>query len=434
MERGLREAVFRDARRLVESLYNDRDIFPDNQPARGREVCHGRRGLRVETLFGPIRLERRYLHHPPSGTGRSPLDETLGLEGRYSPALARIVCRAASLAPSFERGAGELAEWAAIHVGARQFGRLAARLAPGLEDALATMDGPCESRGARQRSLPVLYVESDGTGTPMRKQALAGRRGKQRDGTAKTREAKLGCVFTQTGTDGQGRPVRDPGSTSYVGTYKGCREIGVLLRQEAVRRGLERAGQVVCLGDGAAWIWKNFELTFPGAVQILDYYHACEYLVEMAGAVHETDPQKAEALHTRWRRETKQSSPDSPLAEARRLLGAHPEWSEQKRALIQSKIDYLENHSRRTRYGEYRARGYFIGSGVVEAGCKTVVGARLKQSGMFWSEDGARNILSLRCLVLGPHFETAWKTRRRLLEEENLRKRRWLPDQTPRVA
>jgi hypothetical protein len=73
--------------------------------------------------------------------------------------------------------------------------------------------------------------------------------------------------------------------------------------------------------------------------------------------------------------------------------------------------------------------GLFIGSGVVEAGCKTVIGRRLKQSGMFWSQTGAEDILSLRCLVLGPHFDSTWKVRRQLLEQQQSKARRWNPDQ-----
>ncbi len=432
MERGLREAMFRDARGIIESLYNNRDIFPDAEPGFALEVCHPKRPVNVHTLFGTICLKRRYFHHPPSKTGRAPLDEILGLEGGYSPALARIVCRAASTVPSFEQGAADLAELAAIQVNARQFGRLAGAVAPGLENALATMEEAPPEAG--QKDQPVLYVECDGTGTPMRKEALAGRAGKQEDGSAKTREAKLGCVFTQSATDEQGRPVRDPASTSHVGTYRGCRDIAVLLRQEAMRRGLSRAQQVVCLGDGAAWIWNNFELTFPGAVQILDYYHASEYVVAIAATIHDSDKEKAEALHTRWRRGMKESSPDALIAEATDVLDAHPEWSEEKRTTIQSKISYLQSHASRTRYGEYRAKGYFIGSGVIEAGCKTVVGGRLKQSGMFWSEAGAQNILGLRCLILGPHFDEAWRIRRKLLEQERRKARRWLPNEKSEAA
>jgi hypothetical protein len=76
-------------------------------------------------------------------------------------------------------------------------------------------------------------------------------------------------------------------------------------------------------------------------------------------------------------------------------------------------------------YGEYRAKGYFIGSGVIEAGCKTVVGSRLKQSGMFWSKRGAENILDMRCLFLGPDFERVWERRIELKIEQKRKARRW---------
>ncbi len=150
--------------------------------------------------------------------------------------------------------------------------------------------------------------------------------------------------------------------------------------------------------------------------------------MEIARAVHESDKQKAKEQHERWTADMKQNSPAALILETYTLLAEHPEWSEERKTLIRDKIKYLENHRDRTCYGEYQAAGYFIGSGVIEAGCKTVVGKRLKQSGMFWSEQGAQNILGLRCLMLGPHFEAAWEIRRKILEEERRKARRWLPE------
>jgi len=422
IEQGLLDALRHDGNRLIAALYNDRSILPDDEPRRELETCHEGRTRRIQTLFGEVSLRRRYYHHLPSGTGRCPLDEALGLEGAYSPAVARLMCRAASLSPSYQQGAEDLAVYAGLAIESRQLGRMVAAVAPGMNQALSTLD-PCMGS---QGPIPVLYASVDGTGTPMRREELAGRPGKQEDGSARTREAKLGCVFTQTTTDEQGQPLRDPDSTSYVGTFQGCRDAGVLLQQEALRRGLGRAQQVVYLGDGAAWIWENCRLCFPGAVEILDFYHASEHVADMTKVIHE-DQDQAAALHRRWSHDMKQTSPAGLLAEARALLDEHPDWRETKRAAIQSEINYLESHATRTHYGQYRAKGYFIGSGVIEAGCKTVVGRRLKQSGMFWSETGAENILSLRCQVLGPHFDASWKARRELLAEQRLKARRWLP-------
>lgn len=429
IEQGLREALQRDGNKIISSLYNDRNLLPDEQKPLPCETCYPKRTRRIQTLFGEIILSRNYHHHPASGTGRHPLDDILCLERGCTPAVARLICRAASLSPSYQRGAQDLAAYAQLEFDARDLGRMVEVVAPSLEDALTSID-PAQPAAP----VPVLYVSIDGTGTPMRREELVGRRGKQEDGSARTREAKLACVFTQTSTDEKGRPMRNPDSTSYVGTFQGCREAGVLLHQEAIRRGLGLAGQVVYLGDGAAWVWENCRLTFPGAVEILDFYHASEHVSQLAKAIHDNDPEAAEKRHRQWNEQMKQSSPAALLTESRTLLVEHHEWPEAKRDAIQSEINYLENHSTRTHYGEYRDKGYFIGSGVIEAGCKTVVGARLKQSGMFWSEKGAQNILSLRCLIIGPHFDTTWTARRTLLAESRIKARRWLREDEIKAA
>lgn len=111
----------------------------------------------------------------------------------------------------------------------------------------------------------------------------------------------------------------------------------------------------------------------------------------------------------RWCHDMKRTSPASLLAETRAMLEAHPGWSEAKREAVQAQLNYLAGHAARTHFGEYRAKGWFIGSGVNDAGSKAVVARRLKQSGMFWSEAGAEDILGLRCLVLGPHFDAPWR-------------------------
>ena len=197
---------------------------------------------------------------------------------------------------------------------------------------------------------------------------------------------------------------------------------------------VEQTGVVDHVGDGVAWVWNNFKLTFPDAIQILDFFHATEYVVKIAEAIHCDDKEKAEALHERWRKIMKDSSPKKLITEARKLLNKHPEWDEARQEIIRAKINYLESHTSRTNYGEYRSKGYFIGSGVIEAGCKTVVGGRLKQSGMFWSERGAENILSMRCLFLGQDFERVWKKRCELKIVEKQKARRWLPNEKIKAA
>jgi len=431
IEQGLRDALMRDGKRIIAALYNDRALLPDDEIALPFETIHRKRTRRVHTLFGRIELRRNYHHHFKSGTGRCPLDDLLGLEGAFSPAVARLVCRAASRSGSYREAAEDLSDYAGLRLDPRDLGRVVGAAAPGLREALTGLTPRCEPSAP---TIAVLYVSCDGTGTPMRRKELQGIKGKQEDGTARTREAKLGCVFTQTACDSEGKPLRDPDSTSYVGTYQGCREIAVLLHQEARRRGLDRAKQVVYIGDGAAWVWENCRLTFPKAIEILDFYHASEHVGQLASALHDTDPDQAASCRSRWCHDMKQTSPAALVTECRSPLADHPEWSKVKRDAIELQLNYLESHSSRTHYGQYRANGWFIGSGVIEAGCKTVVGRRLKQSGMFWSEVGAEDILSLRCLVLGPHFDAAWQERRNILAREKVKARRWSPVEEKRAA
>ena len=129
----------------------------------------------------------------------------------------------------------------------------------------------------------------------------------------------------------------------------------------------------------------------------------------------------------------KETDPSAMLQQVRKLMDAGS-FSQEDIEKINGKIAYFENQAGRTRYGEFRAKGYFIGSGVIEAGCKCVVGRRLKQSGMFWSEAGAENLLSLRCLVLGPHHSAAWEARPKIIAQHQAEARRWSAPELPAAA
>jgi hypothetical protein len=413
---------------MLQRLFRDPDLFPDEEPARPMEKRHARRPLTVQTLFGPVQLHRSYYHHRPSHTGRSPLDERLGLVGGFSPAIARMMCEAAARSGSYAEASRDLQLYAGVELETRAFDRIVNRVAPELSEALESLP-VC----AKAKPVPVFYVSADGTGVPMRRKELEGRKGRQPDGSSKTREAKLGCVFTQTATDKDGWPLRDPDSTSYVATFAGSSALGIELRREAVRRGLACAQQVVFLGDGANWVWEIARENFPGSVEILDIYHATEYVGELSTALFGGDDAKRTGQRERWIACMKENNPDEMLREARDLMAAG-DFTPEQIAKINGVIAYFEKQAARTRYGEFRAKGYFIGSGVIEAGCKCAVGRRLKQSGMFWIEAGAENLLSLRCLVLGPHHSAAWEARPKIVAFHQAKARRWNPAQLPAAA
>jgi hypothetical protein len=421
VEQGLRDALLRDGQSMLQALLNDRSLLPDAEPARPLETRYTQRKHRVQTLFGPIILKRSYYHHQRNGHGRCPLDEKLDLVRGHTPALAKLICRASSQSASFAEAAADLKAYSGVELDSRGFGRLVADIAPTLNQALSTLPA-----ASPQAPVDILYVSSDGTGVPMRKEELKGSKGKQPDGSARTREVKLGCVFTQSSVDDKGEPIRDPDSTSYVGTFEGCRAAGIMLHQEAHRRGYGTARQVVCIGDGAAWVWENMRLSFPGAQQILDFYHASEHLGHLACALLGKGSAQAQEQQQQWCHQLKHSDSSRIIEQAQnQLKERQSQLSEAQREEARREIAYLQTHAERTRYGEYRARGWFIGSGVVEAGCKTVVGRRLKQSGMFWSQRGGEDLLQIRCLIMGPHFEAAWNARQPILAQQRRKARRW---------
>lgn len=130
--------------------------------------------------------------------------------------------------------------------------------------------------------VPKLYIALDGTGVPAVPADTESRKGKGPDGRAHTREVKLGALFTQTEVDADGFPVRDPQSSSHVATFEPVQHFGVLVSAEARRQGSDNAGQLVVLGDEAAWIWNLASLHFPAATHIVDLYHAREHLYGLA--------------------------------------------------------------------------------------------------------------------------------------------------------
>lgn len=404
LELLVRTAVFKSANALVGWLLQQTvERIDAAYQAKAGEVYKGRQTITVQGIFGHFELQRAYYYNAGQEQGRHPADAALGLEGSYTPALAKLICLEGADEQTYLKAERHLAQTGGIVVSARQIQRVVqsvGQAAQSWQERPAT-PGTCEHTAAS-----VLYVSADGTGVPMVPEELAARKGKQADGKAKTRQVYLGCVFTQHRVDDQGRPVRDWESTSYVSSFKSIDQFGPLLRQEAFRRGFGTAAQAVVLIDGANGLANMARLTFPGCTQIVDFYHAMEH----AGLVLEALLGKAHAdyqprLH-RWAERLLQDEVAALIVEARQECAGRP-----CAPAVEEALHYFATNVSRMQYGTFRAAGYFIGSGVVEAGCKTVIGARCKQSGMFWSEPGAENILALRCIHQSRRLEEFWKHR-----------------------
>lgn len=401
VETGLRTALLQDGRRLLENLLNDLTLPLQGDASRPGEKCTPAVERHLETLFGPLTLRRNYYHAADIGTGRYPLDAALKLAGPYTPALARLMSRAGAQT-GFESGSEDLRVYGGLAIQGRQIHRLMQTIGPAVQRAVEA--APAETSPA---PIPVLYVEVDGTGAPMVPAALAGRKGKQPDGTAKTREVKLGCVFTQHGTDAEGQAVRDAASTTYLCGLETAADFGTRLRREARRRGLGQSERVVLLGDGAAWVWELGRVNFSSAIEILDYYHAREHLSRLIEALVGKGTPVATKLQARWESWLWTGEVTRLLKTARRR--GQPGGGALS-AAVATELGYFEKNRTRMRYGEFRRQGLFIGSGVVEAGCKTVVGQRAKQSGMCWTEAGLLAVLHTRCALLSGQFDAFWDT------------------------
>jgi hypothetical protein len=326
-----------------------------------------------------------------------------------SPGLRRMMARAGSK-ETFKEGRDDLQVYAGIAVSAKDVERVAESIGADMERwSLPERKRWIAYRpvGLVAKTIPTLYVEADGTGVPMVREELAGRRGKQADGSAKTREAKLGCVFTQTMLDAEGRPVRDPSSTSFVGAIESAEDFGWRLYAESARRGLHQAKRVVVLGDGAEWIHSLHAMHWPEALRIVDLYHAREHVAELCKELFAGQDNRITHHRIRWWADLDKGRVEKIAAEAERSLPA----SGKARDEAVRQIAYLTKNKEHMRYAQFRQAGLFVGSGVVEAGCGSVIGLRLKRSGMEWSVRGANAIIALRCMTVSARLDDYWSSR-----------------------
>jgi hypothetical protein len=398
----VRAALFKQASVLVGMLLQAAaDRLDAAYPSKPGQERKGRVGLEVQCLFGTFSLERDYYYHAGKQAGHYPADAGLGLETGYTPALARLICLEGADESGYQKAEEHLRETGGIAVDARQVQRVVQRIGPAAQGWQER-----EARPGTERP-PILYLSADGTGVPMRPEELVGRKGKQADGSSLTLQAYLGCAFTQHGRDEKGRPVRDYQSTSYVSCLGPVSEFAPMLRREAIRRGLGSAGQIVFLVDGAEGLECLGRDYFPGAVQIVDFYHAMEHgsrvLVVVLGS--KEHPDYKARLH-QWAKRLLRNGVAKLIAEVRQACAGQP-----TEAAVEKALGYFVRNVARMQYGTFRKAGFFIGSGVVEAGCKTVIGARCKQSGMRWSRPGAQGILALRCISASRRLTQFWQYR-----------------------
>jgi hypothetical protein len=408
-EMGARAGLHRAGSSLLAELLNQPDGPATSPCSCGQQApYYDRRERQLLTALGEVKFERAYYVCPHCGEGHCPRDRQLDIEGQAcSPGVRRMLATVGSDA-SFEKGRDQMEVLAGIEVTAKAVERHAEAIGADIEARQQAEIGRAkqlELPTVAAPAVPVLYIEMDGTGVPMVRAETAGRAGK--NGEARTREVKLGCVFTQTTTDEKGRAMRDEASTTYVGAIEGAEPFGLRLYTEAWRRGWCRAQKKVILADGAVWIWNLAAQHFPGAVEVVDLYHARQHLHDLCAKLLAHD----EKLRKRSLARCLDRLDKGKIEALVKLVQELPAASEELRQFRATEAEYFARNRERMRYPVFRAQGLFVGSGVIEAGCRTVVAQRLKQSGMFWTTRGANSILALRCCRFNRRFEDYWADR-----------------------
>ena len=410
MEMAARRQALRLAARALEQRLN-----ADTSDHTGAELpcsCgepaqyRGRHEKIFESVLGPLRLERAYYHCAQCQSGFCPRDRALRLElFSLTPGVLPMTGSTAALV-SFEESSSLLHELAGVEVSISQVQRAAEAL--GIE--IAADERVCVDR--RGEVAPTMYLGMDGTGVPMRPSEVAGRAGKQPDGSAKTREAKVVTVWSAESRDEEGKPMRDPGSITYSAAIESAATVDTSLQRsdlaervlrEATRRGFTEAPRCAVLGDGSIWIWNTARELFPQAIQILDRYHAKEALHRTAQSIFGATSAEVKPWATARCTELDDGKLQAIISALRPHLGSCNEAA--------NCATYIIRNRRRMRYPKFHAQGLCTSTGVLEAGCKVAIGTRLKRAGMHWSVSGANAIIALRCAKLSGRFEDFWERR-----------------------
>ena len=410
LENLVRQTSLRVGARFLEEMINSDKS--DGQPIithpDGRVMNYaGRKKKTFVTVLGEITLNRAY-YIDDNGRGYFPRDKKLGLDkDSLSDGVKRMVGHTAGRI-SFKESSRMIEKLAALHVSAKQIERVAEALGEEISENERSVikDGTACSK--------TMYLGIDGTGCPVGKEETEGRKGKQPDGSAKTREVKLVVTFSADSKDKNGTPVRDKESVTYNAAIESAStgdtdetisDFAARVERESKRRGFDKAEKKVILGDGAKWIWNIATELFPDAIQIIDLYHAKGTISRVAKGVYGPESD----LGKRWGKELRDD------LEAGRidiiLEKLEPHLNDSKEAVSCRK--YLLHNRDRLNYPHFRKMGLSTSSGIVESGCRHVIGARVKQSGMHWSVAGANSIIALRCSMLSGRFDNFMSERKK---------------------
>jgi hypothetical protein len=364
-------------------------------PCGQRLLTPRRRPASVLTVLGSISVTRPYYHCPQCHQGGAPFDQQIGLcAGSTSAGLDELLALLGARQDSFEEAVAVLDKLTLVRVcpnlardATERLGRV---LLQDEQQAVATAWAG-HPAAATSPAPPRLYVTMDGVMVHTH---------------AGWKEYKLGAVYSTITQVSRKRPdtlVVRAQNISFVGDLVDAATFGPQLWCEAARRGVQAADEVIVLGDGAHWIWNLAAEHFPEALQIVDWYHAAQYIWNVAQAVYG----EGTDLATAWAKTRLDDLWDGKVDAVLAAFQAQAQAGK----VVQEALTYYRTNQTRMHYPEYRAQGIQIGSGSIESGCHHVIGARLKQAGMIWNVDGAREVATVRTWLKSRRWDEAMALR-----------------------
>jgi hypothetical protein len=363
----------------------------------------------VKTTCGEARIERAYYHCKQCKRGVVPWDEQQGLNERiWSPRLKALVCQVIGRL-AYGEGVSLLEELKVVKLEISSAEEIAREVGESMRAEEARLLASHHRKQASLLSTQLFCSDEDPDASlPFPVREVSGKRLYIEVDAAKAHidgdwhDVKVGTVFTVT-SDRDG--VDTPKDCSYVAAQQGAEEFGWKLRVRAEEHNLCGYEHAVFMADGAECLWRVAEERFPKATHVLDFYHAAEHVWALGRALYRQDEPKEKARGDRWIQERVDSlKTDGPVPLLRALKRRKVNTPEQREAL-RRETGYFVRNRERMNYPAYRAVGMMIGSGPIEAGCKVVVGQRLKHAGMRWSRAGADSILAIRTALLSSNVE-----------------------------
>ena len=401
-----------------------------------RQRLVGSRPRQVITLLGPITIHRAYYQCLPGQQeeqeptnkacrhGEAPFDTHWGLGSQHSsPGVQKAVSYLS--AHLTHAGVAEaLSRLLPLHLSARQVGNIIQPIGEAVQDkeeqevqallqrGASTQSSEVERQEERGEPIKRLYIEMDGVFARLRRGSVPMEEAEHDRAGDVYREIKVGAVFV--GEPGRERStlvpgvcVDTPGPIQYTARRTSAEEFAPQLYALAHRVGLPRAKEVVILADGAKWIWGIADEQFPGAIQIVDEYHARQHVWNVARAAFAADLSQRDAWAQTVLTHLSEGRSEAVIAAIEGVPPVAPEPGK-SRSIPDIEADYFRRNAERMRYPVFRAQGMHVGSGIAEAACKTVVSTRAKRSGMRWTPQGLDAILALRTAVLNGSFDQRW--------------------------